>query len=134
MELEPYLSFDGNCEEALAFYGDVFGGRVTSLNRFAGSPMEADLPPGSGDKIMHASFVSPTLKFMASDSMQPYEPAGNISLSLGTKDLAEAERVFAKLADGGSVAMPLQDTFWGARFGMVKDRYGISWLMNCEKS
>jgi PhnB protein len=134
MELEPYLSFNGNCEEALAFYSEVFGGEVTSLNRFAGSPMAEGLPPEAGDKIMHANFKSPTLKFMASDNVHQYEPAGNVSLSLGTKDQDEAKRVFGKLSVGGKVEMPLQDTFWGALFGMVTDKYGIYWLMNCEKS
>jgi PhnB protein len=134
MELEPYLSFNGNCEEALAFYSDVFGGEVTALNRYAGSPMAETLPPEAGNKIMHSNFKSPTLKFMASDNVHQYEPAGNVSLSLGTKDQNEAKRVFGKLSEGGNVGMPLQDMFWGALFGMVTDKYGISWLMNCEKS
>ena len=134
MELEPYLSFNGNCEEALAFYAGVFGGEVTALNRYGESPMADQVPPGAANKVMHSNFKSPTLKFMASDNVHKYEPSGNISLSLGTNDQDEAKRVFAKLSEGGNVEMPLANMFWGALFGTVTDKYGISWLMNCEKS
>ena len=136
MQLEPYLSFNGDCEDALAFYCGVFGGEVTALNRFAGSPMEANLPPDYSQKIMHANFKSPTLAFMASDAVPSGgQPPGNrVSLSLATSDVAEAERVFAMLAQDGKISMPLQDTFWGAKFGMLTDKYGIDWLVNCARA
>ncbi len=136
MQLEPYLQFDGNCEEALAFYATVFGGEVTALNRFEGAPMEHELPPGYGTKIMHANFRSPDLAFMASDGMPGTDRSGGgrVSLSLGGRDVAEAERVFAALSAGGTVTMPMADTFWGAKFGMVTDRYGVNWMVNCERS
>jgi len=135
MELEPYLFFDGNCEEALAFYADVFGGEVTSLHRFEGSPMESQLPPDYKTKVMHANFEAPTLRFMASDGIPGTKRSGGrISLSLGTRDVSEAEGVFKRLSEGGSVSMPFQDTFWGAKFGMLTDRYGIDWMVNCEAS
>ena len=135
MELEPYLHFDGDCEEALNFYKGVFGGEITSLNRFEGTPMESEVPPEYKTKVIHANFKSPTLKFMASDGM----PGGNrsggrVSLSLGSKDLNEAQRVFDALASGGEISMPFQDTFWGAKFGMVTDKFGVDWMVNCEKS
>jgi PhnB protein len=131
MELEPYLSFNGNCEEALNFYKGVFGGEITSLNRFEGSPMESEVADKS--KIMHSNFVAPGVKFMASDGMQDAATEGSrITLSLGTRDVAEAERVFNGLSAGGKIDMPLQDTFWGATFGMLTDKYGIDWMVNCE--
>lgn len=135
MELEPYLHFGGNCEEALNFYKGVFGGEITSINRFEGSPMAADLPPDYGNKIMHASFVSPSLKFMASDAHPGGHLAakGHVTLSLAGSDVAEGERVFNALADGGTVSMPYQDTFWGAKFGMLTDKFGIDWMVNVEK-
>jgi len=134
MELEPYLHFDGNCEEALNFYKSVFGGEITSLNRFEGSPMESELPPGYGNKIMHANFKSPTLKFMGSDGMpgSRLESGSRVSLSLGGSDADEGRRVFDALAAGGTIGMPFQDMFWGATFGMLTDKYGIDWMINCE--
>ena len=136
MELEPYLHFNGNCEDALSFYKGVFGGETTSINRYESMPAEYAVPPGHAQKIMHANFKSPSLKFMASDGMPGNEvrPGDNVSLSLSTRDVAEAQRVFDALSAGGTVTMPFSDTFWGARFGMVTDRYGIRWMINAEKS
>ncbi len=135
MELEPYIMFDGNCEPALDFYKRVFGGEVTSLNRYAGSPMEGNIPSDWSAKIMHANFKSPSLAFMGADSTQESgASAGRVKLSLSTRDLGEAERIFNALADGGNITMPLEDTFWGAKFGMVSDRFGIQWMVNCQTS
>jgi PhnB protein len=131
MELQPYLLFYGTCEEALDFYKSVFGGEITSVHRFEGSPMESQVPDKS--KIMHASFVAPGVEFMASDDVRGGEQQGSrITMSLGTNDVAEAERAFNALASGGTVGMPLQQTFWAARFGMLTDKYGIDWMVNCE--
>lgn len=132
MELEPYLFFNGDCEDALNFYKDVFGGEITALNRFEGSPVESEMPPEYKNNIMHANFKSPTLKFMASDGRPGTEQTGSrISLSLGTSDLAEGKRVFDKLSEGGTVDMPLADAFWGGKFGMVTDKLGIDWMVSC---
>jgi PhnB protein len=134
MELEPYLHLNGRCEEALKFYATVFGGEIVYLGRYEGSPVAADVPDDYKQKVMHASFESPALKFMASDPFPGHErAAGNVTLSLATNDPAEAERVFNALADGGTVGMPLGETFWAARFGMLVDRFGISWMMNCGR-
>ena len=133
MHLEPYLFFDGNCEEALAFYAAIFAGKVTGLMRFGDNPNAADMPPESHDKVMHASFTSPTLAFMASDGNRASECTGSrVALSLSSKDPADGERVFDALSAGGAVAMPYGKTFWGAMFGMLTDRYGIDWMINCE--
>jgi PhnB protein len=132
MELEPYLFFNGQCEEALSFYSRIFGGKIESLMRFEGTPMEADTPPEYKKKVMHARFKSPTLKFMASDGRPgSHQESGNISLSIDSRSLAEAQRVWQKLAEGGKVEMPFGDTFWGAKFGTLTDKFGIDWMVNC---
>jgi len=135
VELEPYLHFNGTCEEALNFYAKVFGGEITSINRFEGSPMEANCPPDWKNKIMHANFVAPSLKFMASDG-QPGSNADTketrVSLSLAGKDEAEGQRIFDALADGGNVEVPYSKQFWGATFGMLTDKYGIDWMINVQ--
>ena len=135
MELEPYLHFGGSCEEALTFYKEVFAGEVVALMRF-GEMMESDIAPDYKDKVMHASFKSPQLKFMASDQRPgaPRPSGSQVSLSLGTRDVTEGERVFAMLSAGGTVVVPMADTFWGARFGMLTDKFGISWMVNAEKT
>jgi PhnB protein len=135
MELDPYLHFDGNCEEALNFYAHIFGGNIADLRHFEGSPLESQLPAGSGGKVMHARFVSPTLHFMASDGMAARgREGGRISLALATRDTHDAERVFNELAEGGKITHPFGDTFWGAKFGMLTDKFGIDWMINCDKA
>ncbi len=137
MQLEPYLFFTGgNCEEALNFYKGVFNGEIEGLSRWKEMPKDAGGPPVTPETqnmVMHANFKSPGVSFMASDATpgKTYGE-GSISLSLGTGDLAEAERVFKSLAEGGSVEMPLADMFWGAKFGMLTDKYGIDWMINCQ--
>jgi PhnB protein len=138
MQLEPYLLFSGGkCEEALNFYKGVFRGEIEGLSRWKDSPKDSGGPPitpETAEMVMHASFKSPGVSFMASDA-SPGKTYGEgpISLSLGTSDLAEAERVFNALAVGGNVEMPMTDMFWGARFGMLTDKYGIDWMINCQK-
>lgn len=132
MQLEPYLFFDGTAEEALKFYKGVFGGSFT-LTRFEDAPKEMQMPPEQGKRIMHATFKSPALHFMASDGRPGMvQQGGNISLSLGSSSVAESQRVWDKLATGGKVEMPFSDSFWGAKFGTLTDRFGIDWMINCE--
>ena len=135
LKVEPYLFFYGKCEEALNFYKGIFGGEIVGVTRMKEAPPEMAAPPNWADKIMNASFESPSVKFMASDG-QPDTPNvdGNISLSLNTDDEAEGTRVFNKLSEGGKVDMPLQDAFWVAKFGIFKDKYGIEWMVNIDKS
>ncbi len=132
MQLEPYLFFHGTCEEALNFYARCFGGEITVLSRFAGSPVEADVDESFRNKIMHASFVAGDLKFMASDGRPGVPPDGedDIALSVATTDEREGERVFAALAEGGTVTMALTDAFWGGRFGSLTDRFGVQWMVS----
>jgi len=133
MHVQPYLSFDGRCEEALEFYRGAIGAEVTMLMRFRDCPEPQDqrmVPPGGGDKVMHASFRVGETTLMASDSRcgggSGFE---GFALSIAARDDAEAERLFASLADGGRVQMPLSKTFFSSRFGTVADRYGVSWMI-----
>ena len=135
LELEPYVFFYGKCEEALNFYKGIFNGKIASVTRMKEAPPEMAAPPNWGDKIMHARFEAPGVAFQASDGGPDTKNVdGNISLGLSTKDEAEATRVFDKLSEGGDVSMPMQDTFWNAKFGVLKDKYGIEWFVNCDKS
>ncbi|MBI4573201.1 MAG: VOC family protein [candidate division NC10 bacterium] len=133
MQVQPYLFFDGRCEEAVGFYRSKLGAEVTMLMRFKDSPEPPQpgmVPPGSEDKVMHTSFRIGDTAVMASDGRCLGQPSfQGFSLSLTVPDDAEAERVFAALGDGGQVQMPLTETFFSSRFGMVADRFGVSWMI-----
>lgn len=126
----PYLTFNGNAAEALAFYAKAFDGAILFQQSFGDSPMET--AEDWKDKVMHASFQAGELTFMVSDIMkgQNVIPGSNTSLSMNFKDVASIDKVFAALSDGANITMPLQDTFWGARFGMLVDKFGINWMFN----
>lgn len=131
VQLQPYIFFYGRCEEALEFYKNVFGGTYELL-RVKDSPMVDQMPAGSGNKVMHASFKAPTIAFMASDGREskPIDPeTGNITLALAATASAEGERVFKALSEGGEIKMPLDAAFWGGRFGMLIDRFGNEWMV-----
>jgi PhnB protein len=133
MQVEPYLFFDGRCEEAVEFYRRALGAEVTMLMRFKDSPEPHEpgmVPPDAGDKVMHASFRIGETTVLASDGRCEGRPSfQGFSLSLTVPDDPEAERLFAALADGGQVQMPLTKTFFASRFGMVADRFGVSWMV-----
>jgi PhnB protein len=130
VHVQPYLFFDGRCEEALEFYKRALGAEVAMLMRFKESPEPAMNPPDAGDKVMHASFRIGDTTVMASDGRCQGQPSfQGFSLSLTVADEAEAERRFAALADGGQVQMPLSRTFFSPKFGMVADRFGVSWMI-----
>jgi len=130
MRVEPYLFFEGRCEEALAFYRQALGAEITMLMRFKESPDPGMCRPGTEDKVMHASFRIGDTTMMASDG-RCEEPSAfrGFALSISLTDEAEAERYFAALSDGGQVQMPLTKTFFSPRFGMVADRFGVSWMI-----
>ena len=130
MQVQPYLFFDGRCEEAVEFYRRAVGAEVTSLVRFKESPEQGMVPPGGGDKVMHMSFRLGDTTLLASDGSCEGRPGfQGFSLSLTVPNDAEAEKKFAALADGGQVQMPLTKTFFSSRFGMVADRFGVSWMV-----
>jgi PhnB protein len=133
MQIQPYLFFDGRCEEALDYYRATLGAKVEVMMRFSESPDPIPpgmIPPGSEHKVMHASFRVGDSQVMASDGNCRGKPSfEGISLSLTVSDEKEAARVFSALGDGGQVQMPLGRTFFSPSFGMVADRYGVSWMV-----
>jgi PhnB protein len=133
MQVQPYLFFDGRCEEAIEFYKKTLGAKVEMLMRFKDSPEPPQPgmhPPGSENKIMHATLRIGETTVMASDGHCLGKPSfQGFSLSVTAANDAEAERLFAALGDGGQVQMPLTKTFFSSRFGMVADRLGVSWMI-----
>ena len=135
MQLNSYLFFNGQCEAAFKFYEKCLGGKIDAMLPHAGTPAEGQVPANWRDKIMHARLTVGDEVLMGSDAPPEHfqQPQG-FSVALGVNDPAEAERIFNALADKGTVRMPIQQTFWAVRFGMVVDRFGIPWMINCEKS
>lgn len=129
--VNPYLTFGGNCREAMTFYKDSLNGELEMLP-FKGSPME--VAEEYQDKIMHATLRFGDAVIMASDSMPGQEiQSGNaVHISIASPNLEEAEKSFENLSKGGTVTMPFEETFWGAKFGMLTDKFGIHWMVNCE--
>jgi PhnB protein len=133
LEVSAYLSFKGECEAAFKFYEEVLGAEPGLLFRYADSPMADVLPEGWGSKIMHGSVrVGGKLIEGADAPPDRYERPQGFSLSLNVPEVNEAERLFERLGKGGRVRYPIAKTFWSARFGMVVDRFGIPWMINCE--
>ena len=129
------LSFDGDCEAAFRFYERCFNGKIEFLLRWGESPMAKDAPPEWSDKILHARIVIGDTALLAADSLPgTYEPSQGFSLLLSLDDAGDTERLFRELSENGTVLMPLQETFWAHRFGVVRDQFGIAWTINYEKS
>src|SRR3989442_12058558 len=131
--IQPYLFFNGSCEQAVEFYRKALGAEVEMMMRYKDSPEPPQpgmVPPGFENKIMHASFRIGATTLMASDGCAAEKTNfQGFSLSLSVPSEAEADRVFAALAEGGQVRMPLTKTFWSPRFGMVADRFGLGWMI-----
>ena len=133
MQMTPYVSFNGDCESAFKFYEQNLGAQLGPIFRYGGSPMATQAPPDWSDKIMHGSITVGGTTLMGADVADGgYQTPQGFSLSLNPASVAEAERVFEALAADGNIVMPLEKTFWAARFGMVVDRFGVPWLVNCE--
>ena len=132
MTLTPYIIFNGNCEEALKFYEKALNGTIGQISRFKDAPENSmGMDP---QKIMHTHFtVDGNVLFMASDGPSDANDSGMVSLSLNFTDAGSIQAAFAAMSQGGTTTMPLQDTFWGATFGMLKDRYGVKWMFNYDK-
>jgi PhnB protein len=131
--LIPYLTFAGNCREAFEFYKEVLQGEIVSIQTF--EEANANMGAQFGHYIIHAEFKAEDVHFMASDGMPGFvaNPGNTVSLDIDLTDMTEQARIFDALSKGGKVDMPLQDTFWGAKYGMLTDRYGIHWMLNCYK-
>ncbi|HEU0150190.1 MAG TPA: VOC family protein [Bradyrhizobium sp.] len=134
MQLVPYLNFAGQCEEAFRFYEQCLNGKIVAMMTHEGSPMADHVPPDWHKKILHARLVVGTQVLMGSDSPpERYEQPKGFSVSLIIDEPTEADRIFKTLAESGLVQMPIQETFWAIRFGMLVDRFGIPWMVNCER-
>lgn len=130
--VNPYIAFKGNCQEAIDFYKGALGAEVLDTHTYGNSPM-AEMGPA--DKIMHCTIKVGDTYLMMSDDMRPdaAATAGNISLSVGLNDTDRAKTVFNNLADGGNITMPLDKTFWAEAFGMLTDKFGVKWMINCDQ-
>ena len=134
MQMNPYLTFDGRCEAAFKFYERCLGARIDAMLTHGNSPMAEQVPAAWRNKIMHARLLLGDTILMGSDAPpEHYEEPKGFSVSLGVDQPAEAERIFKALSENGTVRMPLQQTFWAARFGMLVDQFGIPWMINCEQ-
>ena len=130
MQIQPYLFFDGRCQEAIEFYRRAVGAEVAALMRYKESPDPGMIQPGSEDKVMHASFRVGETTVLASDGRCGGHPSfQGFALSLTVSSASEAERLFGALVEGGQVTMPLAATFFSPRFGMTTDRFGVSWMV-----
>ena len=139
LTINPYLNFKGNTEEAFNFYRSVFGGEFTAINRFKETPHGQSLSESDGEKIMHMSLpIGNNITLRGTDVLesmgQNLTVGDNYHLSIETKDKDEADKIFNALSVGGEIKLPLQDMFWNAYFGMFIDKFGISWMVNCDKN
>lgn len=139
MQLSTYLMFDGNCREAFEFYQRCFDAKLEAMAAYGEMPASEDMeiPEEARNQIMHARLRIGDQLLMASDnspcSPAPYEGIKGASIAIGVDSVQEAERLFNALADNGTVQMPLEETFWAHRFGMLVDRFGVAWMINYDK-
>ena len=133
MQINAYLTFNGNCEEAFAFYQKSLEGKILSMFTYGSTPMAESTPSDWLAKIVHARMEVGGNLLMGSDATPDrYAPPKGMQLNIGVTDTSEAERLFHILAEGGQILMPIAKTFWAERFGMLVDRFGIPWMVNCE--
>ena len=134
MKLNPYLTFNGQCESALKFYEKCLGGKILMMMTYGDSPMAKQMPPDWGKKIIHATFALADQTLGAADAFPgSYQKPQGFSVTLNIDTAAEADRIFKMLAEKGTVQMPVQETFWALRFGMFVDQFGTPWMINCGK-
>ena len=135
--IKPYIAFKGNCAEAINFYKEKLGGEIMFTQTYGESPMADKVGPDQKDKVMHTSLKIGDSVIMACDNVfdgqNPTTVGNNISLAIGGDDAAAADGMFEQLSEGGNVTMPMQETFWAERFGMLTDKFGINWMFNVEK-
>jgi PhnB protein len=132
MQLIPYLNFDGDCAEAFKLYERVLGGKIVAIANYAESPMAGEVPPEWHERIMHIRLDAGEAVLMGSDAPpEYYEAPKGVSVAIHPEDVAEGERIFSALAENGKVTMPFEKTFWAERFGMLVDRFGTPWMINC---
>ena len=131
--IKPYITFTGNCEEAINFYTEKLGGQILFMQRYGESPMKG---MGPDDAIIHATIKIGDSIIMASDNCSkdhPTKVGNNISLAMGANEPSDADAMFEKMSEGASIIMPIQETYWAQRFGMLIDKFGVNWMFNCDK-
>lgn len=135
MHTNPYLMFKGNCEEAFRSYAEITGGTIMEMHRYNSAPPGMPMPPEWQEKLMHARLKIGDTVIMGSDAPpgRQFGERGGFQMSLAVDSKTEAERIFAALSDGGNVSMPMGPTFFAAAFGMLTDRFGVPWMVVCEK-
>ena len=134
MQLNPYLFFEGNCKAAFTFYEKILRGKIIAMMTHAETPAAEHTKPEWQDKIIHARMTFGDQVLMASDAPpEHYRPMQGFSVSLSVEEPAQADHIFKAFSEGGEVTMPIQETFWAHRFGMLVDRFGTPWMINCEK-
>ncbi|HVM62361.1 MAG TPA: VOC family protein [Verrucomicrobiae bacterium] len=134
MQLNAYLMFKGECEEAFKFYERCLGGKIQVMMRYGESPMAKQTAPDWQKKVIHTRLTVGNQVFMGSDAPpERFKSPQGFAMSIGVDDPQEAERIFQELSENGNISMPIQETFWALRFGMVTDRFGTPWMVNCEK-
>ena len=134
LTINPYLNFNGTCEEAFNFYARVLGGKIEGLFPFAGTPVEGHIPAEWKSKIMHATLIAHGQVIMGSDAPPgQFQKAQGLWVSLNVDTAADADRIFKEFSTKGTVIMPIQQTFWAERFGMCIDSFGTPWIVKCQK-
>jgi len=134
MKINPYLNFNGNCGEAFQFYAKVLDGKNLHVMKFSDMPPGMNVAENEKNFVAHARFTAGDTTIMGSDAPGGrYNKPQGYAVNIGVDTPEEADRIFAALADGGDVGMPIAETFWAKRFGMVTDRFGTHWMVNCEK-
>ncbi len=131
MQITPYIFLNGRCEEAIAFYGAALGAKTVFLQRFKDAPAQDCARTGPQEGIMHAALQIGDSQLFVSDGNGSQQTMSGVSLAISVKNKAEGERIFASLAQDGHISMPFQKTFWAEGFGMLTDRFGIAWMVNC---
>lgn len=135
MQLNPYLFFNGKCEAAFRFYEKVLGGKILAMMTHDETPIADQVAPEMRKQIIHARLSVGDKILMGSDAPpERYDAAKGFSVTIGVEQPAEAERIFKALSKDGTIRMPMEETFWAHRFGMLVDQYGIPWMINCEKA
>jgi PhnB protein len=134
-QINAYINFDGNCREVMTFYKECLGGEL-NMQTVEGSPIEAQCPPSMKQQILHASLIKDDLVIMGSDMQEPggFTKGNNIALSLSCSSDEEIKTFFSKLSEGGKISHNLMQSFWGATFGVLTDKYGIRWMLNYDKN
>jgi PhnB protein len=135
MKWNPYLAFNNQCKEAFEFYERCLGGKIVAMVQYGDTPAKEHMPANTGARIMHARLVLGDQVLMGCDAHpeMPYDGIRGNDVAVHVETPAEAERLFAALSEGGSVQMPIGETFWSARFAMFTDKFGVPWMINCEK-